>query len=46
MHGAWGGGFDAELAEDALVAVLGDDLDGAAGVFVDVDGADFFELGR
>src|SRR6476620_3436857 len=46
VHGARGAGFDAELAEDALVAVLGDDLDGAVGVLEDVDGADFFELGR
>src|SRR6476620_2124200 len=45
VHGAGGGGFNAELAEDALVAVLGDDLDLAAGVLEDVDGADFFELG-
>src|SRR3954449_6682568 len=45
VHGAGGAGFDAEAAEDALVDVLVDDLDGAVGVFVDVDGADFLELG-
>src|SRR5215218_7958167 len=39
VHGARGGGFDAELAEDALVEVLLDDLDPAAGVLVDVHGA-------
>src|ERR1700709_337150 len=45
VHGARRGGFDAELAEDALVEVLLHRLDSATGVLVDVDGADFLELG-
>src|SRR5436305_10211958 len=44
VHGAGGAGFDAEAAEDALVDVFVHDLDGAAGILVDVDGADFLEL--
>src|SRR6476646_974210 len=42
---AVGRGVDAEVAEDALVAVLVDDLNRATGVLEDVDGADFLQLG-
>src|SRR5881394_887567 len=38
------GRVDAEVAEDALVEVLGDDFDAGVGRGEDVDGADFFEL--
>jgi hypothetical protein len=41
--GAVGGGVHTEVAEDALVEVLRDDLDPVA-CREDVDGADFLEL--
>src|SRR5258707_139182 len=42
-NGAVGGGVYAEVAEDALIEVLGDDLHSGVGCGENVDGADFFE---
>src|SRR5262249_23729274 len=46
VHGSGRGGFDAELAEDALIEVLLDDLDSRGAGLEDVDRADLFQLRR